>query len=215
MASVCPLRPLDCKERQWVLNHCSYLTPCCFKMNESFKTCQFRQQQGWGLGGGPGFDATKCAVRRGGSQLAEPWGGEKGRGGAGPGELPLAAQGAREETHSPQEAHPGPARSSGPRGHPTPRWSSSRKGLGPADPSWVPGLCSNITHHGAHSPGPGLPCPPSSPPGPRPGDTRATGGRGTRHPPRQLSPCSQFLPPKRSGHSHRYVFQPLTQVPPF
>ena len=119
------------------------------------------------------------------------------------------------QTQSPQEAHPGPAHSSGPRGLPTPHWSSSHKGLGPADTSWVPGLCSNITHHGAPSPGPGLPRPPSSPPGPRPGDTRATGGWGTRHPPRQLSPCSQFLPPKRSGHSHRYVFQPLTQVPPF
>lgn len=99
---------------------------------------------------------TVRAVRRGGGQLAEPWGSEKGRGGAGPRELPLAAQGACEETHSPQEAHPGPTHSSGPHGLPTPRWSGSRKGLGPADPSWVPSLCSDITHHGAPSPGPGL-----------------------------------------------------------
>lgn len=99
---------------------------------------------------------TVRAVRRGSGQLAEPWGSEKGRGGAGPRELPLAAQGACEETHSPQEAHPGPTHSSGPHGLPTPRWSGSRKGLGPADPSWVPSLCSDITHHGAPSPGPGL-----------------------------------------------------------
>jgi hypothetical protein len=29
------------------------------------------------------------------------------------------------------------------------------------------------------------------------------------------SPCSQFFPPNRSGHLHRYVFHLLTQVPPF
>ena len=179
------------------------------------KPASFYRSRG-GVGGqAQALMPTVRAVRGGGGQLAEPWGSEKGRGGAGPRELPLAAQGTCEETHSPQEAHPGPAHSSGPHGLPTPRWFGSHKGLGPADPSWVPSLCSDITHHGAPSPGPGLRPPPGSPPGPRPGDTRATGGWGSQQPLRQLSPCSQFLPPKRSGHSQRYVFQPLTQVPPF
>lgn len=37
------------------------------------------------------------------------------------------------------------------------------------------------------------------------------GGRHSAGP----SPCSQFFPPNRSGHSQRYVLHLLTQVPPF
>ena len=50
-------------ECQCFLNHDSYLVPCCFKMNESFKTCQSLQQQGWGQRGADALTPTVCAVR--------------------------------------------------------------------------------------------------------------------------------------------------------